>query len=154
VRKVEAESMEAAIVGPPAVELSITLKFTTQGGSIWANYELAALRFIIYEQKAQLDSEKRVLERRRAEADASSQRCANLSSHCSSSATHRSRSHLPPGGDGCNLARNLEVEFNEADTLPKTRDTAIMATTAYIAANATNDNEHMRKLHTLALEGI
>jgi hypothetical protein len=43
--------------------------------------ELAALHFIISEQKAQLDSKKRVLERRRAEADASSQRRANLSSY-------------------------------------------------------------------------
>jgi hypothetical protein len=41
-------------------------------GSNSGEDELAALRFIIYEQKAQLDSEKRVLERRRAKADASS----------------------------------------------------------------------------------
>jgi hypothetical protein len=67
---------------------------------------------------------------------------------------HRSRSHLPPGGDGRNLARNLEAEFNEADILPKTRDVAIMATVAYIAANTPNDDENMQKLHTLALKGV
>jgi hypothetical protein len=40
---------------------------------------MAALCFIINEQKAQLDSEKRVLERRREDADALSHRRANLS---------------------------------------------------------------------------
>jgi hypothetical protein len=53
-----------------------------------------------------------------------------------------------------NVARNLEAEFNEADLLPKTKDAAIMATTAYIAANAANDDEHMRHLQNLALEGV
>jgi hypothetical protein len=48
-----------------------------------------------------------------------------------------------PRGDRHHLAWNLEAEFNEADIIPKTRDTAIMATTAYIAANAPNNDEHM-----------
>jgi hypothetical protein len=42
-----------------------------------------------------------------------------------------------------NIPRNLEAEFNEVDILPKTREAAIMATAAYIAANAPNDDEHM-----------
>jgi hypothetical protein len=45
-----------------------------------------------------------------------------------------------------NIARNLEEEFNEADMLPKTKEAAIMATAAYIAANAANGDEHMRHL--------
>jgi hypothetical protein len=53
-----------------------------------------------------------------------------------------------------NVARNLEAVFNEADLLPKTKEAAIMATTAYIAANAANDDEHMRHLQNLALEGV
>jgi hypothetical protein len=48
----------------------------------------------------------------------------------------------------------LEAEFNEVDLLPKTKEAAIMATSAYIAANASNDNEHMRHLWNLALEGV
>jgi hypothetical protein len=53
-----------------------------------------------------------------------------------------------------NVAQNLEAEFNEADLLPKTKEAAIMATAAYIAANAANDDEHMRHLRNLALEGV
>jgi hypothetical protein len=53
-----------------------------------------------------------------------------------------------------NVARNLEAEFNEGDLLPKTKEAAIMATAAYIAANAANDDEHMRHLRNLALEGV
>jgi hypothetical protein len=48
----------------------------------------------------------------------------------------------------------LEAEFNEADLLPKTKEAVIMATTAYIAANAANGDEHMRHLRNLALEGV
>jgi hypothetical protein len=50
--------------------------------------------------------------------------------------------------------RNLEAEFNEVELLPRTKEAAIMATAAYIAANASNDNEHMRHLRNLALEGV
>jgi hypothetical protein len=53
-----------------------------------------------------------------------------------------------------NIARNLEADFNEADLLHKTKETAIMATAAYIAVNAANDDEHMRHLRNLALEGV
>jgi hypothetical protein len=53
-----------------------------------------------------------------------------------------------------NVARNLEADFNEADLLPKTKEAAIMATAAYIAANAANDDKHMRHLRNLALEGV
>jgi hypothetical protein len=52
------------------------------------------------------------------------------------------------------VARNLEAEFNEADLLPKTKEAAIMAIAAYIAANAANDDEHMRHLRNLALKGV
>jgi hypothetical protein len=40
----------------------------------------------------------------------------------------------------------LEAEFNEVELLPKTKEAAIMAAAAYIAANASNDDEHMRHL--------
>jgi hypothetical protein len=53
-----------------------------------------------------------------------------------------------------NITRNLEADFNEADLLPKTKEAAIMATTTYIAANTANDDEHMRHLRNLALEGV
>jgi hypothetical protein len=53
-----------------------------------------------------------------------------------------------------NVARNLEAEFNEADLLPKTKEAVIMATAAYIAANAANDDEHIRHLQNLVLEGV
>jgi hypothetical protein len=53
-----------------------------------------------------------------------------------------------------NITRNLEVEFNEAELLPKTKEATIMAAAAYIAANAPNDDEHMRHLRNLALEGL
>jgi hypothetical protein len=53
-----------------------------------------------------------------------------------------------------NIARNLEADFNKADLLPKTKEAAIMATSAYIATNAANDDEHMRHLRNLALEGV
>jgi hypothetical protein len=115
--------------------------------------EVAALWFIIQEQKDQISSERRILERRRDEANASSRRRAELSSHYSSSVPHRTRSHLPPGGDAHNITRNLEAEFNEAELLPKTKDAAIMAAAAYIAANASNDDEHMHHLRNSALKG-
>jgi hypothetical protein len=53
-----------------------------------------------------------------------------------------------------NVARNLEVDFNEADLLPKTKEAAIMATAAYITVNAANDDKHMRHLWNLALKGV
>jgi hypothetical protein len=40
----------------------------------------------------------------------------------------------------------LEAEFNEAELLSKTKEAAIMAAAAYIDANASNDDEHMRHL--------
>jgi hypothetical protein len=116
--------------------------------------ELAALRFVIQEQKDQINADRRILERCRDEADASSRRWAALSSHYSSSVQHRTRSHIPPGANMHNVARNLEADFNEADLLPKTKEAAIMATAAYIAVNAANDDEHMRHLRNLALEGV
>jgi hypothetical protein len=53
-----------------------------------------------------------------------------------------------------NITRNLEAEFNEAELLPKTKEAAIMAAAAYIAANAPNDDKHMRHLRNLALKGV
>jgi hypothetical protein len=53
-----------------------------------------------------------------------------------------------------NITRNLEAEFNEAELMPKTKEAAIMATAAYITANASNGNKHMRHLRNLALEGV
>jgi hypothetical protein len=90
--------------------------------------ELAALRFVVQEQKDQISADMRILEQRRDEADASSRRRAALSSHYSSSVQHRTRSHIPPGADMHNVARNLEAEFNGADLLPKTKEATIMAT--------------------------
>jgi hypothetical protein len=51
--------------------------------------ELAALRFIVQERKDQISTDRRILERRRDEADASSRRRAKRSSHYSSSVQHR-----------------------------------------------------------------
>jgi hypothetical protein len=116
--------------------------------------DMAALRFIIQEQKDQISADRRVLERRREEADASSRRRAKRSSHYSSSVQHRSRSRTQPGADMHNITRNLEAEFNEAELMPKTKEAAIMAAAAYIAANASNGDEHMRHLRNLALEGV
>jgi hypothetical protein len=116
--------------------------------------ELAALRFVIQEQKDQISADRRILERRRDEADASSRRRAERSSHYSSSVQYRTWSHIQPGADMHNVAQNLEAEFNEADLLPKTKEPVIMATAAYIAANAVNDDEHMGHLQNLALEGV
>jgi hypothetical protein len=116
--------------------------------------ELAVLRFVVQEQKDQISADRRILERRRDEVDASSRRRAERSSHYSSSVQHRSRSHIQPGADTHNVAQNLEAEFNEADLLPKTKEAAIMAMAAYIAVNAANDDEHMRHLRNLALEGV
>jgi hypothetical protein len=48
----------------------------------------------------------------------------------------------------------LEAEFNEVELLPRTKEAAIMATAAYITANASNDDEHMRHLRNLALKGV
>jgi hypothetical protein len=115
--------------------------------------ELAALRFIIQEQKDQINADKRVLEQCREDANASSRRSAELSSHYSSSVQHRMRSHIPPEGAARKIARNLEAEFNEVELLPSTKEAAIMATSAYIAANASNDDEHMRHLRNLVLKG-
>jgi hypothetical protein len=107
--------------------------------------DLAALRFVVQEQKDQISADRRVLEWCREEADAS---------HYSSSVQHRSRSRTQPGADMHNITRNLEAEFNEADLMPKTKEAAIMAAAAYIAANASNGDEHMRHLRNLALEGV
>jgi hypothetical protein len=48
----------------------------------------------------------------------------------------------------------LEAEFNEVDLLPKTKEATIMAASAYIAANASNNDEQMRHLRNLMLEGV
>jgi hypothetical protein len=66
--------------------------------------ELAALRFIVQEQKDQISADRRILERCRDEADASSRRRAALSSHYSSSVQHRTRSNIPPGANTHNVA--------------------------------------------------
>jgi hypothetical protein len=66
----------------------------------------------------------------------------------SSGARQKSRSSSISKDDRHHLSKNLDADFIDADMLPKTRDVAIMATAAYIAANAPNDNEHMGKLHT------
>jgi hypothetical protein len=116
--------------------------------------ELAALRFVVQEQKDQISADRRILERHREEADASSRRRAKRSSHYSSGVQHRMRSHIQPGDDVHNITQNLEAEFNKAELLPKTKESAIMAAAAYIATNATNDDEHMRHLRNLALEGV
>jgi hypothetical protein len=52
--------------------------------------EVAALRFIIHEQKDQSSSKRQILERHRDEADVSNRRCAELSSHYSSRVPRRS----------------------------------------------------------------
>jgi hypothetical protein len=116
--------------------------------------ELAALRFVVQEQKDQISADRRILERHRDEADASSRRRAERLSHYLSSVQHRTWSHIQPGADMHHVAQNLEAEFNEADLLPKTKEAVIMATAAYIATNAANDDEHMRHLRNLALEGV
>jgi hypothetical protein len=48
-------------------------------------HELAVLRFVVQEQKDQISADRRILERCRDEADASSRRRAKRSSHYSSS---------------------------------------------------------------------
>jgi hypothetical protein len=108
--------------------------------------ELAVLRFVVQEQKDQISANRRILERCRDEADASSKRRAALSSHYSSSVQHRTRSRISPRANIHNVARNLEADFNGADLLPKTKEAAIM--------DAANDDEHMRHLRNLALEGV
>jgi hypothetical protein len=100
--------------------------------------DMAALRFVVQEQKDQISADRRVLDQCREEADVSSRRRAERSSHYSSSVQHRSRSHTQPGADMHNITRNLEVEFNEAELMPKTKEAAIMAAAAYIAVNASN----------------
>jgi hypothetical protein len=79
--------------------------------------EVAALRFIISEQKAQIASEKRALERRREEADASSQHRANLTSLYSSGAMQRSRSRSISRDDRHHISRNLEADYIDVDIL-------------------------------------
>jgi hypothetical protein len=116
--------------------------------------EVVALQFIIQEQKDQINIDKRILERCRDEADASSRRWTKRSSHYSLSVQHRTRSHIPLRGEARNITRNLEAEFNKIELLPRTKEAAIMVTAAYIAANASNDDEHMRHLRNLALEGV
>jgi hypothetical protein len=37
----------------------------------------------------------------------------------------------------------MEAKFNEVKLLPNNKEAAIMAAVAYIAANASNDDEHM-----------
>jgi hypothetical protein len=56
--------------------------------------ELAVLRFVVQEQKDQISADRCILERHRDEADASSRRRAERSSHYSSSVQHRTRSHI------------------------------------------------------------
>jgi hypothetical protein len=74
--------------------------------------ELAALQFVVQEQKDQISANRRILERCRDEADASSRRRDALSSHYSSSVQHRTRSRISPRANMHNVARNLEADFN------------------------------------------
>jgi hypothetical protein len=116
--------------------------------------EVAALCFIVSDQKAQIGREKRALEQRRQEANASSQCRRNLTSLYFSAAMQKSGSRSISKDDRHRLSRNLKVDTIDVDILPKTRDSAIMATAAYITANAPNDNEHVAKLHAYVLEGV
>jgi hypothetical protein len=116
--------------------------------------DMAALWFVIQEQKDQISADRRILEWCREEADASSRRWAERLSHYSSSVQHRSRSRTQPGADMHNITQNLEAEFNKAELMPKTKEAVIMAAAAYIAANTSNGDEHMRHLRNLALEGV
>jgi hypothetical protein len=111
--------------------------------------ELAALHFIVSEQKAQLESERRVLESRRAAADESSIRRAQLTSLHSSSVSRTPRARLSEQS----FARNLEAEFDAAVIVPKTRDVALIDTAAYIAANKPRNDENAT-LYTLAIKGM
>jgi hypothetical protein len=81
--------------------------------------EVAALQFIINEKKDQINSEKQILERRREEADASSRRCASLSSHYSSSVQRRSQSHLPPRATGTTSRETLRHNSMRSTYCPK-----------------------------------
>jgi hypothetical protein len=53
-----------------------------------------------------------------------------------------------------NIATNLEAEFNKVELLPRTKEAAIMVTTAYITTNASNGDKHMRHLRNLVLKGV
>jgi hypothetical protein len=66
--------------------------------------ELAALRFVVQEQNDQISADRRILERRRDEADASSRRRAALSSHYSSSVQHMTQSRISPRANIHNVA--------------------------------------------------
>ena len=115
-----------------------------------------ALRYVIQEEKFRLESEQRILETRRREADASSLRRAQLSSLPASSKTSVSRPRLQhvPEPERRDMTRNLDAAFADVDMLPKTREAALMATQAYIMANAANDSGHMAQLRESALAGI
>jgi hypothetical protein len=112
--------------------------------------EVAALHFIVSEQKAQIASENQALEQHRQEADTSSQRRADLTSLYSSGVTQRSWYRSILKDDRHRLPRNLEADFIDVEIFPKTRDVVIMATAAYITAKASNDIEHMAKLRAYA----
>ena len=115
-----------------------------------------ALRYVIQEENFRLEGEQRILETRRREADASSLRRAQLSSLPASSKTSVSRpryQHVPKA-ERVHMTRNLDAAFAEVDMLPKTREAALMATQAYIMANAANDSGHMARLRDSALAGI
>jgi hypothetical protein len=73
-----------------------------------------------------------VLEQCREEANVSSQHRANLTIPYSSGAMQKWQSCNIARDDIHRISRNLEVDFIDIDILPKTRDTMIMATAAYI----------------------
>jgi hypothetical protein len=79
--------------------------------------ELAALRFVVQEQKDQISADRRILEQCRDEADASSRRRAEQSSHYSLSVQHRTlmSTHAsvlvdsvgPPSAEVCRAAASF-----------------------------------------------
>jgi hypothetical protein len=127
---------------------------------------LQAYQYKLSRARRELEKLQQKLDERRAAADASSDRRANLSVHSRNSAdSHRdhrgrARSRMAgiPEAERENLVQSLDMSFMSIDTrghiIPKTPETGYMATHAYLMATRPPQGDPRASLYQTAMAGI
>ena len=127
---------------------------------------LTAYQYKLSRARRELEKLQEKLDARRAAADASSERRANLSAHSRNSADNqsnhrgRARSRMAgiPEAERENLVQNLDMSFMSIDTrghiIPKTPEAGYMATHAYLMATRPPQGDPRASLYQTAMAGI
>jgi hypothetical protein len=129
--------------------------------------ELMAYQYKLSRTRRELEKMQDKLDARKAGADASSERRANLSAHSRNSANNnrapggRTRSrmaHIPEDQRGKHLVQDLDTSFlliySRGNITPKTREAAYMATHAYMMATRPPPSDPHASFYQTAMTGI